>query len=646
MTETAIHLNDVVITGNPFLIEDKTIAKPLVSLSRLDLDLVRNNSLGEMLNYQTGVSMVSNGVAVSRPVIRGFGSSRILILEDGLRMGDLSGSSSDHSVSEDGSNPDKIEIVRGPSALLYSGSSPGGVINIITDLIPSTIPDKLMGSLSMGGNYVSDQKVGNAELFYGEGRMSYEAGAFYRKGNDYRAPSSERIMNSSLETKGFRAGLSFQPMWGIAGHGINKMKSVYGIPFNKVTDDEEGPVYLDMNKTDYRVATQIDSVSSLLPQISFKGGFQDYSHKEISRLTQQTGSRFTLKSVTGDLFIKHKLFGNAENINGGLGVWGINQKYTVRGDEALTPDADNTAIAIYLFEQIALTPFNLEGALRFEQNKVSMPPAILTDSLFPGTNKSFTSVSAALGISYNLTDELSLMANLTNTNRAPGVEELSSYAVHAALASFDVGNRNLTLERDYAIDGGIRFTGEKFYLEINSYYNMIDNYIFRNPTGLFYNSEGFNSELGVPVYQYIQSKVEIYGAELKSILDITEGLSVTLSSDFVRGKYRSSDQNLPLIPPFRFSIEPKYIKHEYWAGLTFRASAEQNKVALNETPTKGYGIIDVFGGVKLLTGSLIHQFDLKIENLLNKDYREHLSVLKSFAPMPGRNFLVTYKLLF
>lgn len=646
LTETAIHLNDVVITGNPFLIEDKDIVKPLVTLGNLDLDIVRNNSIGEMLNFQPGVSVISNGTAVSRPVIRGFGSNRVIILEDGLRMGDLSASSSDHSITEDGSSPDRIEIVRGASSLLYTNSSPGGVINIITDLIPTNIPSKLSGSISLGGSSISDQKFGNTELFYGSGRTSYEAGAFYRSGNSYRSPSGERVSNSDLSSKGLRGGVSFHPEWGTFGVGLNNIKNLYGIPYNQKGNDEEGPVFIDMMKTDYKAFLQIDTISSIFPQISIKTGFENYNHSEISRITQTAGSKFSLSTFTGDIFIKHNLFSSSPLVNSAIGFWGLNQKYKVRGEEALTPDADLSSAAIYLFEQFNFHPLDLQGALRYEFNSVKMPESVLSDSLFPAVKKTFNTFSSSLSLAYTIFENFSVFANVSNQLRTPTIEEMGSFSIHAALASFDIGSRNLKTENNYGFETGFRINEKKFFIELNAYYNLINNYIFRNPSSLFYENGNFNNYSGLPVFTYSQTNAEIFGAEFKGIIDLAEGFSTTITTDYVRGKYQDLDKNLPQIPPFRLSIEPKYVKDFYWFGLIWKGASAQRSIAENETMTKGYGVIDIYAGIKLFTGNLIHQFDFKTENVTNLEYREHLSALKNFAPMPGRNFLLTYKLLF
>ncbi|OGU46765.1 MAG: hypothetical protein A2000_02815 [Ignavibacteria bacterium GWB2_36_8] len=151
MIESAIDLKEITVTGNPLETDPKNIAQTTLLLSKLDLQVKRKSTLGETLNFQPGISIRSNGTATSYPVIRGFSNNRVLILEDGLRIGDLSNASDDHGISGDGSTPEKIEVLRGPASLLYGSNAIGGVVNIITDIIPQSVPQFFDGSIIIEG---------------------------------------------------------------------------------------------------------------------------------------------------------------------------------------------------------------------------------------------------------------------------------------------------------------------------------------------------------------------------------------------------------------------------------------------------------------------------------------------------------------
>ena len=175
-------------------------------------------------------------------------------------------------------------------------------------------------------------------------------------------------------------------------------------------------------------------------------------------------------------------------------------------------------------------------------------------------------------------------------------------------------------------------------------------YIFRSPTGIYYNPEDFipinDNGTGIPVFQYLQSDATLFGFELKAQYEITRFVSVTAIMDYVRGKQNDDSSNLPQMPPFRFSIEPRYSDDDFWLGLNWKLVADQNLVAAYETPSKGYGLIDIYVGTKILSRNNYHIVNLRAENILNQSYRDHLSSIKGFAFMPGRNIRLSYKFLF
>lgn len=649
LEEETLKLQEVVVTGNPLEINPKEISQPNIVLSSFDLQIKRNSTIAQTLDYQPGIAMQSNGIAPSKPIIRGLSSNRILILEDGLRMGDLSNTAVDHAVSEDGSSPEKIEVVRGPASLLYGSNAIGGVVNVITETIPRTVPQKLIGEANLEFGSVNDEKLGRIHLGYGIDKFSLHGDYFKKKTNDYKIPSGSRIENSDFESDGFKFGTAFHPVWGILGASINNYNTEYGIPFNPNEEGGEGPVVLDLQKKEYRVLAEMEDINSFVNSFSFKGGYNDYKHDEIELETDEVGSSFSLKSFSGDLSFRQGKISILKNLNGVFGLWFLQQAYEVKGEEALTPNADYNSIAGYLYEQVAFGNVSLNFGGRFENNRVDIPETELFDSLFAAKDKSFNSISGSFGLIYNFTDDVRVFANLANAFRAPTVEELSSFATHAATTTFDVGNSDLEKENNFGVDFGVIYNSTTFTIEGSVYYNKIFSYIYREPSALFYSEEnpaGFNDSTGFPVFFYTQADAELYGFEFKTVYELYPGLSISLMSDYVRAKNLETNNDLPLTPPLRFALEPRFTRDYYWFGFLWKIATEQDKVAENETPTAGYGILDLYAGLKFLTGNFIHSIDLKANNVLNQSYRDHLSAIKEFALMPGRNFSISYRLLF
>jgi iron complex outermembrane receptor protein len=649
MKEGSINLAEVIVTGNPFGSDPKEISQSTLSIANLDLQIKRGMNIGTTLNYQPGISMRSNGTAAARPVIRGFSNNRILILENGLRMGDLSNTSDDHGVSNDGSSAEKIEILRGPASLLYGNNALGGVVNIISEAIPSYLYSGLDGNINLSTSTVNNNVVGSADLHFGVSDFAMHTNFFRRTNSDYKDGNDNRVYNSDQKSNGLQVGLSYIPSFGLGGLSYSKFQMNYGIPYNTkdLNDDDEGPIEIEMKKSEFRSLFESNKINSFVNSFSLKTGSQNYNHKEILRNNGEIGTEFGMKTFSADLSFTHEpLFSENQGV---FGFWGLIQNYTVTGEEAFTPNADYSSIAAYFFEQIKIDRINIKFGARFESSLIKIPESVLSDKFFESEEINYNSLSGSIGAVYDLSEIISFFTNIASAFRAPTIEELSSYAIHGATATFDIGNRQLKNEKNLGIDFGFRLRKDHHIVELSCYYNSINDFIFRNPTGIYYNPESsipFNSTDGLPVFKYEQDDALMYGAELKAQYEINRFFAVTIVSDFAIGKKKNSNEYLPQMPPFRFSIEPRYSDDNLWFGLNWKLVADQSNVALNETTTRGYGIVDLYAGLKFITGNLIHIFNLQSENLLSQSYREHLSAIKDFALMPGRNIKLSYQFLF
>ncbi len=650
MTEQIINLNETIVTGNPFALDLKELSQAAISLSQLDLQIKRSSTLAQSLDFQPGVSIRSNGTATSRPVIRGFSNNMILILEDGLRMGDLSSASDDHGISDDGSEPEKIEIIRGPASLLYGNNAIGGVVNVITDAIPSTIPQQLNGHFLTEGSSGNNQYLSNLHLNYGYKLLSFHGNIYKRKAGDYLVPSGGKTFNSFFETFGGQTGVSLHPDWGLTGFSISSFQNKYGLP---APNGSASAAYINMKKSELKFLTDINIENSLLSSLNFKGSYQNYRHQEIDKFTGNVGTSFNLESTNIDFSAKHIPF--FQNMNGVFGFSTSYQKYKIVGSEAITPNTNSLTAAAYIFEQIKRDKLNLSFGARTEINNLNISQATLTDSIFAGQKKYFSTLSGSVGVVYSLTSEASIFLNIAKAFRSPSTEELSSYGIHEAANSFDVGNRNLSQENNTGIDVGFRMNNDEYTSEITGYLNSIDNYISRMPQPFFYTKDisessssiiGFNDSTGYRVKKYLNQKAIFYGFESKITFKLMDHISTTIIADFVRAKNYKTNENLPQIPPFRFSYETRYTVDQYWFGLNAKAAAAQKSFALNETPTAGYFLLDLYGGFKFFSGRFAHIISCKIENTLNREYKDHLSAIKEFTSMPGRNISVSYKFLF
>ncbi|AFN75438.1 TonB-dependent outer membrane transport protein [Melioribacter roseus P3M-2] len=647
LEDGTIDLNEVVITGNPFNTDPQELMQSSLSVANLDLQIKRSSNIGETLNFLPGISMRSNGKATARPVIRGFSNNRILILENGLRMGDLSNTSSDHAVSSDGAIPERIEIIRGPSSLMYGSNALGGVINIITEEIPDYIPDGLEGNLFAGNSFNNNEFNTSVDLHFGSNEFATHGNFTRRKAGDYTDGAGEKVNNTYIDFTGYQIGFAFIPDFSQTGLSYKNYDFNYGIPLHEHHHDEEEheSIGIKMRKEELKI-NLIGDLKGMFENISFKGGYQNYNHKEINRITNEVGSAFGLKSYVMDVSANHApLFKNSDGV---LGLWYQNQKYTVEGEEAFTPNADYNSMAFFVIEQFRISNTLLQTGLRYEYNSIEIPESELSGRLISPTERTFNTLSGSAGIILSITPEMSFYSNFATAFRAPTIEELASYAIHEATGTFDIGNLDLSAEKNIGLDLGLRYHSEQINSELNVYYNIIDDYIFKKPTGEFYNPAEmtFVNASGIPVYAYTQAKAIIYGYEFKAQFEISGHFSLTLMSDYTVGKNSETNEYLPLMPPLRFALEPRYSTDDFWIGSQFHLAADQKKVSPYETSTPGYGLINLYAGIKLITGRYIHIFSVKIDNLFDRAYREHLSAIKNYIFMPGREIKLNYRFLF
>ena len=650
MHEKVINMNETIVTGNPFSLDLKELSQATISLSQLDLQIKRSATLAQSLDFQPGVAMRSNGTAASRPVIRGFSNNMILILEDGLRMGDLSSASDDHGISDDGSEPEKIEIIRGPASLLYGSNAIGGVVNVITDAIPSTIPQQVNGHFLTEGSSGNSQYLTNLHLNYGINLFSFHGNLYKRKAGDYKIPTGGKTFNSFFETFGGQTGVSFHPNWGTAGISFSSFHNQYGLP---APSGSTSAAYIDMKKTQVKYLTDITIDNGFLSAINLKGSYQNYHHNEIDRFSGVIGTSFNLETANIDISSKHVPL--AFFMNGIIGFSSTYQKYKILGSEAITPNTDVLTAAAYVFEQVKFKKLNLSFGIRTEVSNINISQAVLTDSLFANQKNNFATLSGSLGLVYSLSGEQSLFFNAAKAFRSPSADELASYGIHEAANSFDIGNRNLQVENNLGFDLGLRSISEEYSAELAGYVYSVNNYISRTPQAFFYSDEtdktansiiGFNDSTGFRVKKYLNEEAVFYGFESKVSVKLKDNLAATIIADYVRAKNYKTKENLPQIPPFRFSLETRYTVDQFWFGFNAKAAASQKNISINETPTAGYFLVDFYGGMKFFSGRFAHVFSLKVDNAFNRIYRDHLSAIKEFTLMPGRNISLSYKFLF
>ena len=630
METKIIQSDDVIVTTLP--LGRNLQYQPAQVLNLGTLQKKAAPSLGEILDGNPGVSTRSFGSAPARPVIRGMDGDRVLVMQNGERMGDLSGTAVDHAVALDPLSMDRVEVVRGPASLLYGSSAIGGVVNMFSNDMPAGWDKGTGGSAATHLAAVNNMGAGLLRVQHGTDSMAATGRIIYRDGGDLKTPEG-RLHDTAIHNVSYGGGIGYRQGIFETGVSASGMDYIYGLP--EAADNPDESVEIRMNRKNIQAISTID-FGRFIELAEIRIHYSDYHHDEFGITRGEQGKiaeesldiSFDQKTLSSSLVFKHQPVGKSK---GAAGVSINYSQIAVGGKEALTPDADGYFIAGYLFEEIALSNYltlKAGGRLEFKRMFVN------TNKLFPDNrqfeNRSDLILSGAFGLNYSPTPEWTAGVQIARAYRTPTVEELYSFAPHTAAGSFDIGDPRLDNEISIGTDAFIEYTSEKFNSQMSLFVNRIDSYVDFAPTG------EYHTPSGLPFYKYGSKDALLYGFEFSADVDLSDKWTTSVVFDYVRGRERTgSKNNLAFIPPFRSLISLMYDNNTYWLGSRLRLIDSQQKVAPNEKPTEGYLLAGADAGYRFGNGIAL---SLRVDNIFNKKYRDHLSRVENRqAPMPGRN---------
>tara|TARA_R100000908_G_scaffold59878_2_gene36845 strand:+ start:94412 stop:96658 length:2247 start_codon:yes stop_codon:yes gene_type:complete len=611
-------------------------------------DLRRNlgSTLSQTLSNLAGFDERSMGSAPGRPVIRGLGDERVLILQDGMRSGDVSAQSSDHAVTIDPVSAQEVEIARGPAALAYGSNAIGGVINVVRNQIESNVPSRITGSATLNGESVNKglSAALDVTIPIKEFALSFDLNG--RTGSDISTPLGE-IENTSYTATNDAVGLSWVQDWGYLGGAFSTYLNHYGIP----PDPQGHPngVDIEMKKFQYDLKSEILINNDFLKVVEGDFSIKNYTHKEIES-NGSLGTQFGLVTTNAEIKAQHNGLGFLDS--GSFGIWGEVEDYAVIGSG--TPDANSYKLAAFLIEEADFGNLHLEGGLRFEWI-MNQPVEDEPDSPIGNIrSRTFSALASSFAGIYSFENQLSLGVSLLHSFRAPSLEELYSEGPHLASYSYEIGNPELDPERGLAKELFIRYRTNKVNSELALFHNDFSNYLYARDTG-----QPNNRRPDLNNYQFVGTEAVLYGAEFSGDLQfmnnfmIDGSVSYTIAERMVTESeqqttgYDSESRPLPQIPPLKSKLSFRYINNDgLELGTRIRFSAKQDRVGEFETPTEGYTLLDAFAQYRIDGNKFLHTFALNLNNVLNQEYYNHLSRIKDLRPEPGFNANLLYRIYF
>jgi iron complex outermembrane recepter protein len=638
-----LHFEEVVSVGAEARSQFDSL-QPTSVLSGQELSKQLGTSLGQTLENQAGVASRSFGPAPARPVIRGLDGDRVLILQDGQRMGDLSSQSGDHGVSINPVAAERIEVVRGPATLLYGANAIGGLVNVITNEIPTRPMRGVHGNALFDLGSAASDAGGAADVEAGNGRFALHAGGGGRRSSDVDTPLGPLV--NSQSRNGFGSiGAAWTGAKGYLGASYGYDDSRYGVPVV-----EDGEVQLTPRRHAFSLRGGGEQLTGPFDSFRATLASRRYRHDELAAGEVETA--FRNDSTEVEVLGSHRAFGR---LKGSVGGWFMDRAFDARGEEALSPAVNNRGSAAFLYEELTWPHVTVQFGSRVEHARYEPAgePA-----------RSFTTGSGSLGVLLRpagADDRVTVALSLARAARIPALEELFYFGTHAGNFAFEVGNPELRPEHALGFDAALRWRGPRVSGEVAYFRNSVHDFVFRRliDTDTFAAQQPLfdvrfpSRDLSqlvpdgeFPIVEYVAADSVLQGFEGHGDVRISSLLTAELGFDSVRGTVDATGEFLPRMPPFRTRAGLRFQRNAFQAGGDVVVTAKQARVSGLETPTDGYGLLKLYAAYSVQSGTVLHTVTARVDNVGDTLYRNHLSLIKDVAPEMGRNFKMLYGVKF
>lgn len=637
--------------------KDFAVADTVVDEKRLQQGAV---TIGEALSSEPGIYSNQFGAGSSRPVIRGQDGPRVKVLQNSSENIDVSTLSPDHAVTVDPALAKQVEVIRGPSTLLFGAGTVGGLVNVTDSKIPTEMPEKgYEGNVGLRYNTGSDEKLATAGVTVGLGdQVALRVEGLKREANDYIAPDyvhegerERRVDNTFAKGQTVNVGLSWIYDRGFTGISYSNRQDQYGLPGHSHEyedchphfsghphlhcgehdheEDEDvhgheghdhehgaGP-WVDLKSERYDVRTELNDPLAGFKKLRAQASYTDYKHDEKG---EEAITHFQNKGYDGRLELVHNPIGPWEGV---IGTQYGQQKLELTGKEAFLAPNTTKKWSIFGLEHAQFNDVHVELAARAEKQKIDIDDSSKKD--FDG---SAFSVSGAANWEFAPYYKLSLVTS--HQERLPLAQELYANGGHFATNTYEQGNDRLSKEKSNNVELGFHYDNDKFDYHIHVYHNWFDDYIYAQTLDRYKDFRWV---------KYTQDQARFYGAEAEAGYQISDMYKVGVFGDYVRGKI--DNENAPRVPAGRLGTK---VNADFGDG--FSGSAEyyhvfqQDKIAAYETDTQSYNMLNLgvaYSGKYSNVGD--YRVYLNANNLLDEQVYQHASFL-STIPQVGRNFTV------
>ena len=633
----------------------------------------RAPTIGDALADELGVYSNQYGSGSSRPVIRGQDGPRVKVLQHASETADVSTLSPDHAVTVDPILAKQVEVIRGPSTLLYGAGTVGGLVNVTDQKIPTQMPeDGLEGTVGLRYNSGSDEKLASAGVTAGIGEnFALRVEGSKRNANDYIAPDyfhehddelekERRVGNTFAEGQTVNIGGSWIHDRGFVGLSYSNRQDQYGLPGHSheyhgcvlhgdhfhgcptpdpdaPAHEEHGGPWVDLKSERYEVRTELEQPFAGVEKLRAHASITDYEHNELEE--SEVISNFKSKGYDGRLELVHVPVAGWEGVIGTqISQQKINlaasehdhhedgdeedEEHHVHGSGVVMPDTKTDKFSLFALEHKQLGDVHVELGARVDHQKVKV------DS--DQKDYSGTGVSASAAANWEFAPNYKLSVVGSHQQRLPLAQELYADGLHFATNTYELGNPDLDKETSNNLELGLHYEGDKLDYHVHVYHNWFDDYIYGETVAQKGNLRGV---------QYTQDKARFYGTEAQAGYQINDMYKVSVFGDYVRGKIEA--ENAPRVPAGRLGTKVEADFADGWSGLAeYYHVFNQDKIASYEDETQGYNMVNVgLSYANSIADNNAYRVYFKANNLLDDQVYSHTSFLSNI-PQVGRNFTV------
>jgi len=690
----------VVVTSA--LVDTNHIDKPLYVIDGNEILDGATTSLGEAIDGYLGISIADYGSAVGQPIIRGMSGPRVKILKNGMVNRDVSGLGADHLNDVDLNDISQIEIVKGPSSLLYANGTIGGIINIVDDCIAEMDFD---GAEFAAGYETQSVNDGSSEYFnfknnlYGFnfnfgykntefGNYDVPGGAILHDeehGDEHEEHEEDMgyVNNSDFASEATKFGISKTGDWGYIGISIDNLESVYGIPFHgDEHEDEHGDDHGDDHgdedeheeHEEERIFSTTDSESltlkgsynvggSLVNKVDYTFRSSDYSlteahdeeghdedHGDEDHGDEDEHEEHAPTTFLNNAYEYGAIFDMSNDaISQKVSFNFVDEDTSIFGEEAFMNPANNRELTLGYFVSKDYEPFHVDFGIRLDQidrtGSVSHEDGDLDKYSINDNTTSF-----ALNVGRDLTDNLDVTLGFASVERLPSVIELFMNGPHMATGRFEVGDPNLNSETSNNLDITFNYQSGDYYAYASFFINDVDNYITLMDEDEGHEDDHHDEDHGNLIHaNYIQEDAEFDGYEIEigRTIELGSGkLTLSYGRDVINAQF-TDGHNVPRINPSRNIYSLSYLQNDLVFKLNLKDVEKQNNFGEGESATSGYQMLDTRLTKTIdLKGSSILKLSLFGNNLLDEVARNHSSFVKNEVPLPGKNYGMKFNLTF